>query len=435
LPLLDLSQVTEVLIRLLERYLLRLDSEVTSALSITGDPPDVLEKQSEPALSLYLYHVREDEYHKNLPEPPGSNPPVRYREMGLNLFYLLTAYGGTHSGGTRYDRPYNREQRLIGLAIKAFHDYPALNASTTIETTGASWGNDHTVFPLSLRDEDDELMLTLHPATMEEINKVWTAVAVPMRLSAIYQVSVVFLKAEKPSSRTVPVLLPQVGVGDFQPLWIEGTESDHTFTIPGERKSRTVAYSPALVAVGEVLRIRGHGFVPGRCRVLLSGQAWEGQPPVDITEHLVREHSSESRIELTLPSEVTSPSEASGRTIAIVPGLYQVSVQCGRAPPTFSPLAVAPSIAPQDLTIPGIDPPAGLAGSEFTITGRPFSGPGIYSLTVYMGTHECQFTVPADSTSTIKVVVPANLGAGTYALRVEVNGISTLPTRWFKVIP
>ena len=86
MPLLDLSLVTESLIRLLQRYLEQQSVAVGlpsgSAVMITGYPPDQFAEIDAPyALNLYLYQVQEDGYHKNLPEP--------LREMGLNLFYLL----------------------------------------------------------------------------------------------------------------------------------------------------------------------------------------------------------------------------------------------------------------------------------------------------------------------------------------------------------
>lgn len=231
----------------------------------------------------------------------------------------------------------------MGLAMKAFHDYPVVDARTEIITEDGPFADDATVFPPDLRDGDDEFRLELHPATSEEINKVWTAATVPMRLSAIYQVSVVFMKAEEPSTRPVPVLLPQVGVGDLQPLWIEGIESECIFTIPGEMRSRTMASSPALVAVGEPFWIKSIGFSPGTGMILLSTPAWTDIRNVDVTDWMARRQRSDDRIEMTLSRLVSSP--AGEREI--VPGLYQICLQQKDAISNLSPLAVAPGSIPR----------------------------------------------------------------------------------------
>jgi hypothetical protein len=435
MPIIDLSQVTEVLIRLLERYISQplISHLVTSNTSITGDPPDMLaEHDSDYALSLYLYHVREDEYHKNQIELSSCDTPVRYQELGLNLFYLLTAFGGRSSGADRHANPYVREQTLMGLAIKAFHDYPVVDARTEIITEDDRFVDDATVFPPDLRGGDDEFRLELHPATSEEINKVWTAATVPMRLSAIYQVSVVFMKAEEPSTRPVPVLLPHVGVRDLQPLWIEGIESECTFTIPGEMRSRTMPSSPALVAVGEPFWIKSIGFSPGTGRILLSTPEWADIRNVDVTDWMARRQRSANRIEMTLSRLVSSPAGAR----EILPGLYQICLQQGDAISNLSPLAVAPGINSQTAEQPGINPDAGPAGSLFSINGGPFPVEGI-SVEICMGTrildrNEGEFTVAAPDR--IDVAIAEDLSAGVYPIRVVVNGISTLPIRWFEVV-
>lgn len=432
MPIIDLSQVTEVLIRLLERYISQplISHLVTSNTSITGDPPDMLaEHDSDYALSLYLYHVREDEYHKNQIELSSCDTPVRYQELALNLFYLLTAFGGRSSGADRHASPYVREQTLMGLAMKAFHDYPVVDARTEIITEDDRFVDDATVFPPDLRGGDDEFRLELHPATSEEINKVWTAATVPMRLSAIYQVSVVFMKAEEPSTRPVPVLLPQVVAGVLRQLWIEGTESEYTFTVPGERSSRTLPFSPALVAAGEPFWIKSIGFSRGMGRILLSSPAWTDIRNIDVTGWMAREQKSDTRTELVLSSPV-------GERV-IVPGLYQICLLQEDAISNFSPLAVAPRINSQTVVPPGFDPADGPVGSSFSINGGPFSGDRILSVEICIGTRildQEKFEFSIEEPERIDVNLPEDLKAGIYPIRIIVNGVSTLPIRWFEVV-
>jgi uncharacterized protein DUF4255 len=427
MPLLDLSLVTTTLTRLLDRYVPLSpvwDGAPPTTIRITGDPPDLLAKLSEDyKLSLYLYHVEEESSRKNLPAPPGNTPPVRYREMGLNLYYVLTAHGGEQTD------PYVREQRLIGIALKAFHDFPILTANTQIGT-----GPDPFVFPPALRRGSDKLRLVLRPVTMEDLNKLWTATTVALRLSTVYQVSVVLLEAERVTVQPVPVLVPQIEVFPFQPVWIHATESDVTFTLPGETVSRSMTHSPALVAVGESFRIRGFGFSGGAVQVFLQSPFWSAPPHVEVTGWITGT-PADTQLELQVASPV------SGRDI--VPGLYQVYVRNGRATSNFSPVAIAPTIAPQTATPPGISPASGPVGTTITVNGGPFSGTDIRTVEIYIGSVSLgqvtttpgpgAFRVVTDTQ--IEAAVPSTLPVGPHPLRVVVNGIGTPPMRWFEITP
>jgi hypothetical protein len=435
MPIIDMSLVTLSLVRLLQRYLAR--PEVVgmfpseSAVTVSGDPIDQFAQQSaQYALNLYLYHLQEDEYHKNLAESSGDSPPVRFREMGLNLFYLLTAHGGSTSEDEPLNQPYLREQLLMGLAVKALHDYPVLDANTQIVTD--RYAGDHHILPREPGSETPatdigELRITLHPAALDELNKVWTAASAPLRLSAIYQVSVVLLRAEESMSRPVPVLIRQIAAESFQPVWIQATESVTSVTLPGEANPRSFTISPALATVDQSIRILGNGFSSASARVYLGRPGWSEPSHEDVTEWI--SHRSDTRIDLELPE--------SGATHSILPGLYQLHIGTGRAVSNFSPLAVA-----AEIDIAGIVPPSSAPGALFFIRGRPFAGMGIDNLGIYLGSQilsqaETDPPMPGafcvTSDEEIEVRVPAELSPGVYAVRVLVNGISTPPTRWIEV--
>ncbi|OQX18479.1 MAG: hypothetical protein BWK76_07430 [Desulfobulbaceae bacterium A2] len=424
--------MTDTLIRLLRRYISQPQvwgmaaGEPLPPVSISGEPPDLLAQQTDDyALGLYLYHIQEDPHCKNFPEPSGSSPPVRFQEMALQLYYLLTAHGGK----LRETHPFQREQRLMGMAIKAFHDYPVLDCSTTIGTEG-----DRFIFPDTLRHGEDEFRLVLHPATLEEINKVWTAANVPVRLSAVYQVSVILLAAEEAVTSPVPVLAPCIDAGRLQSVWIQATASDCRFTLPGEIRARTASHSPALVAVGESFRILGNGLDESLNRVLLTRPDWLDPPALDVT-HWVSARQPETHLELTVSSPVA------GR--AIPPGLYQVYVQRDNTLSNFSPLAIVPQISPATAPTPGVSPDGGPIATLFRINGGPFSGTEITTVRVYLGGVLLRQSLAPPAPGEFLVVteqqlevrVPPTLAPGNYAVRVAVNGITTLPTRWFAVTP
>ena len=171
MPLIDLPLVTQTLIRLLTKYVeqghLWGQTDLYTDFIVTGDPADLLAEamsgsNANKALSVYLYYLEEDGYNKNLPAPPGNSPPVQFREMGLSLYYLLTAQSNVQDP---LQRPYHLEQRLMGYALKAFHDFPSIDANTLIGT-----GADAYVFPDALRNncDGDEFRLALHPASLDD---------------------------------------------------------------------------------------------------------------------------------------------------------------------------------------------------------------------------------------------------------------------------
>jgi hypothetical protein len=260
---------------------------------------------------------------------------------------------------------------------------------------------------------------------MEDLNKLWTATTVALRLSSVYQVSVVLLEAERVTVQPIPVLVPQIEVFPFQPVWIHATESDVTFTLPGETMSHRVTNSPALAAIGEFFRIRGFGFSGGAVQVFLQSPFWSAPPDVEVMGWITGT-PTDTQIELQVASPV------SGRDI--VPGLYQVYVRNGRATSNFSPLAVAPTIAPQTATPPGISPTSGPAGTTITVNGGPFSGTDIRTVEVYIGSVSLGQVTTTLGPGEFRVVTDTQIEAVVPSILV-VNSIGTPPIRWFDITP
>jgi len=451
MALTDLSLVTETLTRLLKRYIQITHPLMFTSLTVTGAPSDLLDEvlTSETpfnALSVYLYYLEEDGHSKNLPAPPGNSPPVQFQEMGLSLYYLLTVKSITPDSSLRSIY----EQRLMGYALKALHDYPFIDENTQIGT-----GTESYAFPSILRENGNhnEFHLALHPANLDELNKVWTGISSPMRLSAVYQVSVVMLKAEEPTASPIPVLTPQIEVRPFQSIWIQATESDYRFTLPGQTIERLAISPTASVPVGGAFRVLGFGFAGVGTRVFLQSPFWSEPSYIDITDWITVLHGDQ-RMELQVASL------ASGRNI--VPGPYQIYIQKGQDISNFSSVNIAPVIGRDNAEgepLPDIVPATGSVSTSFEIYGGPFAGDDIRSVEVFFGVTRLtnvtpgeevvtplpelgpgEFRVIPGATNRIEASVP-NISVSdisdirTYSLRVVVNGISTPPSRWFEVTP
>src|SRR5262249_2270399 len=84
-------------------------------------------------------------------------------------------------------------QFILGSAMRVLHDVPIITESVTTQRapSGAP------VLHQSLRDEFEQVKVSLEPLTLEDISKVWTALALKFRLSAAYVVNVVQLESRR----------------------------------------------------------------------------------------------------------------------------------------------------------------------------------------------------------------------------------------------
>ena len=106
-------------------------------------------------LNLYLYHVSADPHFRNLPPEAAAPVPVQTVPMALILYYILTAH---HRVETEFDTI--SEQKLLGYALKTFHDFPVITDATVVGSGP--------VMPQSLRGRDNRLQITLRTVSPEE---------------------------------------------------------------------------------------------------------------------------------------------------------------------------------------------------------------------------------------------------------------------------
>ena len=170
MALLDLSRVTKTLVKLIEESVKA--SPVWPAaqtLFVTGLPPDKLTGDN--AVGVYLYHLAEEGTLRSQVWPGRPLAPPRFSPMALNLYYVLSAHSDVEGTGASY-----REQLLMGLAVKALHDYPTIDAATKIG--GVS------ILDPGLAEGDNTLRISLRLVPPNEAVSYWTAGSQPLRLSA-----------------------------------------------------------------------------------------------------------------------------------------------------------------------------------------------------------------------------------------------------------
>jgi hypothetical protein len=198
MPFPDLSQVTSTLTGLLEANInLHLQPAGPPVTAVPTAPTQLGDVQNH--LSLYLYHLSEDSHYRNAAGPGHDPPDVAKAPMGLCLYYIMTAH---HTSSVPEVDPLT-QQRLLGLALKTFHDVPVITDNTTVDGVNP-------VLPQALRGRHNSLQVIMRQLSPDEAGTFWAGDDQHIaRLSAYYEVRVVFLEPERP--RSLPGIVLNLG--------------------------------------------------------------------------------------------------------------------------------------------------------------------------------------------------------------------------------
>jgi hypothetical protein len=135
------------------------------------DPPQDSNNSGDARFSLWLYRVIENEHQKNVParrNADQANPTFRRPALVLDLYYLLTPFGGTEV----------RRQERLGQAMQRVYAWPIVDLAPGPPG------------PDALREQ---LHIQLFRMALEELTRIWEALNQSFRLSVVYQVRFVRL--------------------------------------------------------------------------------------------------------------------------------------------------------------------------------------------------------------------------------------------------
>ncbi len=425
MALLDLSLVTRALVTLVREFIAA-SPQWTSPTppNVFPQPPDALTDNS---LGLYLIHVSEDPHYKNQPPAGLGDPPVRFTPMALDLTYQVVAHStnGEHQGTYA-------EQMLLGLAMKAMHDYPVLTDATQLLSKGGGLVD---VFPTDLKGHANVVRIALLPVTHAEAMSLWAGQSRPPRLAVYYQVSVVMLQPETVQGIASRVL--RFGVNTFTagPPFLDGSLNSLTFTYPGE-PARTLEIEPAEAPAGDptggLVTFTGANLAGDAVALLLQGLQWSG--PVD-TGWTVKVSAA--------GAAATVQEQAGGNTV--VPGVYSAQVRVTRRLPlpdgTFR-LVNQNSNATPFTVVPRIDS-VGAPPGIIDVAGFVFADPDIPGGAVQVHVGDQQLAPAAGPSPNpgefviagakkIQLQLPSGLPSGPAPLKVVVRGAQS-PPRWIVV--
>ncbi len=175
-------------------YILKQEGGIT----VSRKPPDT-STGSDARLNIFLYQVTPNLGYFNADSPARnySGELVRKQQLGLDLHYLLTAYGKNDDDLSA--------QKTLADTMRILHENPILSRQLI---KAAKNDSQFTDIESSDLDEQIELIkITLQSLSLEELTKIWSSFfkTGSYRISVAYKATVVLLDGRHESRSALPV--------------------------------------------------------------------------------------------------------------------------------------------------------------------------------------------------------------------------------------
>lgn len=417
-----------------------IDHQLSSAVgnvTVSALPPDrvLVDGTTETSrINLFMYQVTQNQGWRNvdLPSRDASGQRTDNPPLGLDLHYLISAYGASEL----------HAEILLGYALQLLHETPILTRDAIRRTLAPASPVTGSILPApldtltasELADQVEQIRLTPEPMSVEEISKLWGAIQSHYRPTAAYQASVVLIESRRSTRSALPV------ADDRRRIYVV------PFRFPYVERVVNVAGEMAPIAVGATLEIRGRDLLGDQTLINLDG----------IELPLTAAATPES-ISLPLSSPLPVGLHAGVRGIQVLHRLkmgdpetdhrgFESNVAAFVLRPTITNGPVIPAADVMNLvssteTIDGVvvqlragelrlrfDPKV---GKEQRVTlllnelnAAPGTSPNSYTFAALTGNG-----VTGSGTETGTIRIPfRRVVAGTYLVRVQVNGAESLLT-------
>jgi Pvc16 N-terminal domain len=377
-------------------------STTFGSVTVTALAPDLVQSSQNSTatlqVNLFLHQVTPNPGWRNADLPSVSadgKSRLRNQPLALDLHYLLTAYG----------RENFEAEALLGYAVQALHQTPIL-ARADIETAlnpPPSAGNSTLNGSLDLAGLADQVeMLKVTPSTLgrEEMAWLWTALKADYRPTFPFQVTVVLIQADGPTSAPLPVVTRNIAA---QASLLPAITS---VTLPSGKSA---------ASLGDPVTVSGTGL--GNATGVFLSNAYLGIQFGAIVPSSVANTSLQFVLP-AIPSAIGSPPPT-----PLPSGVYLLSVQVqapGASTPASSnslPLAIAPQITSAL--------PASVSGQGFALS--PTCTPALLprqQVSLIVGSQETA-VVPFQSATNTPTFNFSNVDPGTYLVRLRVDGIDS----------
>lgn len=373
------------------------NASVLGTVNVSAVAPDIVQNtvgtgsDAPPQVNLFLHQVTPNAAWRNalLPSLAAdgatrlTNPP-----LALDLHYLLTAYGGADT----------EAEALLGYAILMLHENPVLPRALITSILGTLPGGTYNNALKAAGIDTQIEMIKITPSTLgrEEMAWLWTALKADYRPTFPFQASVVLMRNDNPAAFSLPVLTRNIGVQAGPPaqLYVVEPPNDQAAAVVGDMVTITGASlsGASLISLVNPKANTTYTFAPaaGAVKDTLFTFTVPEDPthlPVGVCQiSLIYEDSSNNILEHT-----------NAVTIAIGAKILG---------------APAPTAA------------ASGGGTLITLSCDPQMRPG---QTVYLvvGSNAVQAEPFTTATASLSFQLSTALAAGTYAARLQVDGVVT----------
>jgi Pvc16 N-terminal domain len=371
------------------------NASVLGTVNVYSVAPDIVQAKvgtgsdAPLTVNLFLHQVTPNPAWRNIDLPSLAtdgatrlkNPP-----LALDLHYLLTAYAGEDT----------EAEALLGYAILMLHENPILPRALITSILGSLPSSTYNNAVKSAGIDAQIEMIKITPATLgrEEMAWLWTALKADYRPTFPFQASVVLMRNDNPAAFSLPVLARNIVVQAGPPAQLYAVQP------PNDQ---------AAAVVGDTVTITG---------VSLSGASLISivNPSVKITYNFTPASGAvkDTLFTFKVPEDPTN----------LPGGICQVSLlyedSSGNILQHTNALAMAIGVNILSTPAPTAAPSAG--GTLITLNCDPQVRAG---QTVYLvvGSNAVQAQPFTAATSTLSFQLPTPLAAGTYAARLQVNGV------------
>ncbi len=160
---------------------------------VSLDTPQKMVEKPAIGLSVWLYRIIRDDQRLNDPPVRLSATELQPPPLPLRLHYLMTPVTSKQQGEPE------TEHLILGKVLQLFHSHSVLRG---------------TDLQAEFIGTEVELKIRLEPMTLEEITRIWEALAESYQLSVSYEVSVVNIHSAREPEQVTPVkeVQPEYGL-------------------------------------------------------------------------------------------------------------------------------------------------------------------------------------------------------------------------------
>jgi hypothetical protein len=413
---LAIAGVTAMLKDLLNTGLFLHDLSPLGSFTVTAMPPDRVETgQNEPnQLNLFLYQVTPNLGWRNqgLPGRDAAGNRISNPPLALDLHYMVTAYGSEDFYA----------EVLLGYAMFLLHETPVFTRAQLKTVLANPSPVDGSILPpafqnlpaIDLSDQIEILKITPVYLSTEELSKMWTAMQARYRPTMAYMISVVLIQGDTATTAAPPVL--QRGSGDMGPVSSPYAPPYLTGILPAAS-----SMLPAM-RLGDDLVLTGAHF---KSATSIAVTFFDGVEQISNTLAPTTV-VSDTQIMAHVPSIAENPNAMSQWAI----GTYAVSLSVTTPDSSvWSTNTVPISLSPL-ITVAPLNASPGTVNLTITCTPRllPDQEPHVLLVFGSQTLQPASVNTPASPTqpTTIAFSIPSVV-AGTYLVRLRVEGIDSLP--------